>query len=52
MSENIVFKCVEITQPIGSFYVGAIHSADLVAIGYADVMRIKDKEDDFDEGTR
>lgn len=50
MSNNndIKFKCIEIKQPIGTFYLGSIDSKDLVEIAHADVMRIKDKKDDFD----
>jgi DGQHR domain-containing protein len=51
MSTNdyIKFKCVEVCQPIGTFYVGTIDSKNLVEIAYADAMRIKDKEDDLDQ---
>lgn len=48
-NHKIKFKCVEVCQPIGTFYVGTIDSKDLIAIAYADAMRIKDKKDDFDQ---
>lgn len=47
-NSDIIFKCIEIKQPIGIFYIGSIDSKDLVDIAYADVMRIKDRKDDFD----
>jgi DGQHR domain-containing protein len=40
-SGPIVFRCLEVNQPIGTFYVGAIESTDLVRISYADVRRIE-----------
>jgi len=42
--DAIEFKAVEVAQPIGSFYVGAIDSRDLVEISWADVQRIGDRE--------
>lgn len=46
MSANgaISFRCIQVTQPIGTFYVGAIKSKDLVRISYADVRRIQRRE--------
>jgi DGQHR domain-containing protein len=38
MSE-IIFSCIPVVQPIGTFYIGAIDSKDLVAISYADVRK-------------
>src|SRR6266567_6536446 len=35
----ILFSCIQVTQPIGVFYVGAISAQDLVAISFADVRR-------------
>src|SRR3972149_6904344 len=37
----IQFKCLEVTQPIGTFYVGVMKSSDLVKVAYADVRRIE-----------
>lgn len=37
----IRFSCIEVSQPIGTFYVGAINSRDLIRIAYADVRRIE-----------
>jgi DGQHR domain-containing protein len=40
----ISFRCIELTQPIGVFYIGAIKAQDLVRISYADVRRIEKRE--------
>lgn len=40
----IKVDCIEVTQPIGSFYIGSIDSADLVRISYADVRRIEERD--------
>ncbi len=40
--DAIVFPCIEVRQPIGSFYIGAIDSNDLVLISYADMRAIKE----------
>src|SRR6266581_5535687 len=39
MAEAIRFPAILVTQPIGSFYVGAIDSQDLVAVSYAEIRR-------------
>jgi DGQHR domain-containing protein len=44
MSDYISFRCVPVTQPIGTFYIGTIDSQDLVDISYADVRRIEDRD--------
>jgi DGQHR domain-containing protein len=41
---SIAFKCIQVSQPIGSFYIGAIESRDLVKIATADIRRIKKRE--------
>ena len=41
---HISFTCISVTQPIGTFYVGAIESNDLVRIAYADIARIERRE--------
>jgi len=40
----ITFKCLEVEQPIGKFYVGTINAQDLVEISYADVHRIEERD--------
>lgn len=35
----IKFDCIEVAQPIGTFYLGVIDSKDVVEISYADVRR-------------
>jgi len=42
--DRIEISCLEVTQPIGKFYIGKIKSADLVRISYADVRRIEDRD--------
>ena len=37
----IEFKCIEVKQPIGTFYIGAVDSNDLVRITYADRRTIE-----------
>ena len=39
-SLKIIIRCLPVTQPIGTFYVGTIKSEDLVDIAWADVRRI------------
>ena len=41
---KIKIDCIEVTQPIGTFYIGSIDSADLVQISYADVRRIEERD--------
>jgi DGQHR domain-containing protein len=50
MSDNnyISFKCIQVIQPIGKFYIGAIGWNDLLAVSYADRLRIE-KERDVEE---
>ncbi|MGO9588433.1 MAG: DGQHR domain-containing protein [Candidatus Acidiferrales bacterium] len=43
-AQRITFKCIEVTQPIGSFYIGAIESRDLVKIAHSDIRRIEKRE--------
>jgi DGQHR domain-containing protein len=43
-TKPIVFRCIEVTQPIGTFYMGAMDSDDLFRIAYADVRRIEDRD--------
>jgi DGQHR domain-containing protein len=40
MADNFIeFPCLEVTQPIGTFYLGKIDTEELVSISYADVRR-------------
>jgi len=41
MPGRVNFKCIEVEQPIGVFYIGAINCKDLYDIAYADVRRIE-----------
>ena len=40
----IEFNCLEVRQPIGTFYIGAINAEDLVGISFADVRRIEERD--------
>ena len=42
--EFIKFECIEVTQPIGTFYLGAIDASDLIEITFADWRRIEKRE--------
>lgn len=44
----IEINCIEVTQPIGAFYIGAINSSDLVFISYSDVRRIESESKDLE----
>lgn len=39
--QKITFKCLEVVQPIGVMYVGAMDCSDLETITYADVRRLE-----------
>ena len=41
---EITFHCIKVTQPIGTFYIGAIDAHDLHEIAFADVRRIEDRD--------
>lgn len=43
-AEYIYFKCLEVQQPIGAFYVGAIPFGQVTFISYADVRRIEARD--------
>ncbi len=43
-AQYIQFKCIEVTQPIGKFYVGIINYDDLSYISYVDVRRLEREE--------
>lgn len=42
--EYIYFKCLEVQQPIGTFYVGAMPFGQVTFISYADVRRIEARD--------
>ncbi|MFY0599319.1 MAG: DGQHR domain-containing protein [Cyclobacteriaceae bacterium] len=43
-NQFVEFKCLEVTQPIGKFYVGAMDSSELEFISVVDVRRLEKKE--------
>lgn len=42
--EFIYFKCIEVQQPVGSFYLGAMPFNQVTYISYADVRRIEERD--------
>ena len=46
-TSRVEIKCLPVTQPIGTFYIGTIGAADLVDIAWADIRRIA--HDDVEE---
>ncbi len=45
--ENIIeFRCIEIEQPLGKFYIGSLDHRDLLRITFADVRELEDREFD------
>jgi hypothetical protein len=42
--EYIYFKCLEVQQPIGSFYLGAMPFNQVTFISHADVRRIEERD--------
>ena len=38
------FPCIEVTQPIGAFFIGSIPAADLLEIARADIRRIEGRD--------
>ncbi len=42
--KRVTFRCLDVRQPIGEFYVGSIDSAELVQIAYADIRRLEDRD--------
>lgn len=42
--EKIKFPCLAVTQPVGTFYIGAVKADELVAISYADVRRTEGRD--------
>lgn len=45
-SSTVEIKCLPVTQPIGTFYIGKISASDLVDIAWADIRRIAGEGDD------
>ena len=43
-SNYIEIKCIEVTQPIGTFYIGSVDSKDLLHISEADIRRIEQRD--------
>jgi DGQHR domain-containing protein len=44
MDNKFQIPCIEVEQPIGTFYIGAIKSEDLLKISYADIRRVQDRD--------
>jgi DGQHR domain-containing protein len=40
----VYFKCLEVRQPIGTFYVGTMNFNQVTLISYADIRRIEDRD--------
>jgi DGQHR domain-containing protein len=47
-SDWITISCIEVEQPIGKFYIGAIDSKDVVRISFADRRKIETGERDIE----
>ena len=48
-TSRVEIKCLQVTQPIGTFYIGVIDAADLVDIAWADIRRIAQDDEDVEE---
>ena len=46
-TSKVVIKCLPVTQPIGTFYIGAMSPSDLVDISYADIRRIARDDEEY-----
>ena len=46
--EYIEFKCFEILQPIGKFYIGIMNYDDIINLSYADIRRLESKSEQRD----
>ena len=44
---KVIIRCLPVTQPIGTFYIGTISAADLVDISWADIRRIARDEEEY-----
>ena len=47
MIDKIVIRCIGITQPIGTFYIGVINHAELLKISYVDQRKVASDIDDY-----
>ena len=47
-NDSITIKCLQIAQPIGSFYIGVMSFGDLVRVSYADVRRLERERRDVE----
>ena len=44
---TIKLNAIQVTQPIGEFYIGVMDAKDLVAISYSDVRKMKREVEDY-----
>lgn len=44
MGSDIAFPAIEVSQPIGAFYVGVMSAQDVLTISYADIRRIEERD--------
>ena len=44
---KVVIKCLPVTQPIGTFYIGTISAADLCDISWADIRKIAGDDEEY-----
>ncbi|MGH8014882.1 MAG: DGQHR domain-containing protein, partial [Candidatus Zixiibacteriota bacterium] len=44
--EHIEFPCIEITQPIGTFYIASVPFEDLIQITYSDIRMLSEKNEE------
>ena len=44
LGPTVSIKCLELNQPIGSFYIGKLGYRELIRISYADVRRISEHD--------
>ncbi|MEZ9723172.1 DGQHR domain-containing protein [Vibrio splendidus] len=47
MKEKIELNAIEVTQPIGSFYIGVMNAEDLVSISFTDVRKMTREVEDY-----
>ncbi len=46
-AKTIEIKCIEVVQPIGTFYIGVMEANDLIRISYADIRQLYRDLDDY-----
>lgn len=46
-ASKVFIKCLPVTQPIGTFYIGTINAEDLVDISWADIRRIAQDDEQY-----